>query len=537
MIAELLLLIVLVVQVGYLLRSRSYLVTIRRITQREHAEYDQLMNGVTEDIRLRARHGQLSDWMACLDQFDRLFEPRLEKIRQIASSALATGVGGTMLIFAAELISVNDNDIANLREAGIALIGLASSIIGISVHLIIVLCTLKVAHDSVDEAAGKFKSEIRRLNKEAATAPSLGEGIRKELSDAFVEGMHRFPEVFRDVGVRLREIQKAVIARLAELNEVNQRLAQRFEEFISATKELTTTARQIQSTGERVEATAKALDALPKRMQLSLSEASVTWSTAVQSAHVDLVDAIQGTVTRQSDLVQEMRSGFTDQGSLIEGALDAQRTQQHQLLERLATLTSLLQNLPDLLGGAHTGLAEKFAHQSRNHVADLKRVIQSGMDELRKTTSATLIKLNQRFVSDSSRIVKEIFESLAAQISENLHEPLTSMGANLTRTTEALPGAASEFTTSLEEFSEALTQVPTKLESTAASIQQVTAGVDNLTDKLNDTLANSTQIAWEPASKEIAEFARQARSTHADLQRTIDHLISFIKELISRVNA
>ena len=510
-------------QVYYWLRAQGALATIRGFSQGGHSEYTQLVDSIAVDIGNRARRGQPSDWIAYLDHFDRLYEPRVEKISQLAGSALATGVGGTMFIFAVELAfgdfwePTTNPDTLEVKR--IALFGLASSIVGILVHLLIVLRTLRAAQDSLERASLVFRSDIWGLINRASDAPSLGEGIRLELSEAFAEGMRRFPEAFKHVGAGLREIQVAVVARLDEFKEVNQHLAARFEEFTSTANELSATASQIHSIGTHVEETASVLETMPGRLQASISESASVWGNEVKAAHAGFIDPIQDTLLQHVKLLRETR------------------TRQDQLVEQFNALALLLENLPKSLGDAHTGLAEKFAHQSRNYIIDLRKEIASGTQELVKTVETNRTKWDQWFVSSSARIVEDIFKSLAAQIDNTIREPLKSMGTHLKRTTEALPGAASEFTTSMDEFSGTLKGVPEKLKSTAEDVQDATQSINELTSRLEDTLASATQVAWEPASKEMAEFARTARITHADLRRTISHLIKFIKELISRVNA
>ena len=62
------------------------------------------INSVLDDVILRSARNQTPDWLVYSDRFDRLVELPLERIRQLAGAALATGIVGTMSVFLVDLL-------------------------------------------------------------------------------------------------------------------------------------------------------------------------------------------------------------------------------------------------------------------------------------------------------------------------------------------------------------------------------------------------------------------------------------------------
>ena len=498
----------------------------RRISAEEFG--NEALGRILDDVELRAGRGQAPDWVAYSDQLDRLIEPALDRIRQFAGSCLATGIGGTMLLFAIELIASPNSLAEPSALAGPALLAVLSSIIGIAAHLYLVLHVLQGSQHKADKAVLALHDRVQDRSRESPPVNRFGEGFRLELSQAFAEALAQFPAVMRQVDESVLHLKDMAEKQLSEIASASLGLAHRYSELTYAAQNLTDSAQTVGTTADRVVQGASELDKLPRLIEKSLKEASNVWRKEISNGQDGFVSAVKETLSGQRGLLQEMQTRFEDQGAMVETVLDKNGKRLEQIVGRFDLLSTLLQNFPEESRKAQEGMSDKFGKAADNHVLALRNSITSAIEELRKAVEDNHRKMRQEFVSRNHDIVKAIFDRLEEQISATIVGPLSDIGLHLAATTTIVPDAAKKLSDSLFLSMEVLKALPKRLDSTTARIEDMTSTVES-------AITDSMSKAWEPVRDDTQDFYKYARTAHEEISGTVKSLVEFIEELIGRI--
>ena len=289
---------------------------------------------------------------------------------------------------------------------------------------------------------------------------------------------------------------------------------------------------QFSTMAEQIIESVQVLGKLPERLE-GLFE---SLDDKVSRHIVELTDAVRTGIEHFQKAVEKdqhalfagMQKRFEAHDSMIKKSLSVQDEQQRQTLVQLERLTTALQDLPENTRKAHDGLSERFGKEAANHVHELKNAVDDGIEKLMAAVEELNEKTERSFVSNCREIVKEIFDSLQHQIDGKLVGPLSTMAKHLEEATTEMPEAASRFATSLELSAATLGTLPQELDSTTKKVNQ-------LADEFQSIVASSTLQAWRPVSENMNEFVSFARRAHEEHSNIINSLVSFIKELIDRI--
>ncbi len=128
------------------------------------SEREEIRQRCEADLSERAGRGLPPDWHYCQNELERAYEIRDDRIRRLASAALAVGLLGTLLAIVLHFFTSGGGfEPARLIAAtGVALLG---SLLGVIGHLAIVLVILPRAEEIFRSEATDFDGFLRRRNE------------------------------------------------------------------------------------------------------------------------------------------------------------------------------------------------------------------------------------------------------------------------------------------------------------------------------------------------------------------------------------
>lgn len=518
------------VQLCYIVLSRRSKNTLSNTNIAENEIGD-----ILSDLDLQARRGQILDLATYQDRLDRKLDPYLDKIRQFAGAALATGIGGTMLIFAFEIKPLIDLVTDNSTEGIIWLVlpAVLSSIIGILVHLCLVFFVLQPAQRSVDEEVKKLSQQVRQRFQDLPFQSGFGESFQKELTQAFSEALKELPEVFETVQLEAKRLIDLADKQLSEV-------ASKLDKVSVVYEGLTVAGRKIASSMEDLEELTKPLNELPEQIAESLERSVRDWKRELSEVQGGFRESVDATFSEQRGLLQKIQANSEAEKAHIQSMFDESHERQKVLMEKFEALSTLLEKLPEEHRKALDGFDEKFGIKAENHVHEFKDVLSDNMNKLQTILADAQRRIHSEFVSDTGVIVKEIFDGLRKEIDATITGPLTTVNDNFKETSDSLknaaseiPVAAKEFSDSLKASSESLENIPERLDKATDNIEESVQNMQGVLQSIMESLQSITKSlqsitkAWKPIRVYTQQF-------YGRMQKTIDGLVQRLKKLMRR---
>lgn len=259
--------------------SRSY--TLRR---RAGSELPDLLSEFTADIMTRSGRGQDPDWLRYSEECDRQHEDTCERIRNYATTALATGIGGTMLMLLLHLRGAGsestDAVFSLLQEMGLALV---ASLLGVVCNLVILLFILPGASDRFREERERVIGELRRIseaNQPRTPATNLNHAVSEKLEKFLENTASDFPGVI--TGFR-----------------------ESVESLGGVASDFKSSAGQIESSTAALSSSMSGLDAFPTYLGQELTRARQEWTSELRDRQEQYVEAFRKTLDQQARIVRE----------------------------------------------------------------------------------------------------------------------------------------------------------------------------------------------------------------------------------------
>ena len=379
---------------------------------------------ILSDVDLRARRGELIDFMAYQDRLDRLMDPELEKIRQFAGAALATGIGGTMFMFAVDLSFLHDPPLFSLgadpeRLADRVLPAIISSVWGIAVHLYLVLIVLQSAQGILDKAITRVSREVRERfqSLESPLSSGFGESFQKELTQAFSEALNRLPEVFQRVHLDAQDLIKLAGNQLSAVSDKMDKAANVYEDLMSVARTLVDSAQKVDSTTDGIAESIQRLNEMPGRIEESLGQAATVWKSEIGDVQDGFLKAVQHTLAEQRTAFDGIKEHAETQITSMQHVLTEADSRQKEVIDRFDQLSELLKQLPEETRKAQENMHQDFGEAARNHVHDLKNSLNDATQNMHTAIQTGFTEMNQIFVHN----VTERFDKLS-NILKNMPE-------------------------------------------------------------------------------------------------------------------
>jgi len=388
--AYVLLIAVLVVLFKYQVKYRSLSSRASKLLAKPDFGKETL-DPIFEDVKGRSRLGWPPDWISYSGRFERLTELPLEKIRQCAGAALATGIASTVALGLAALINPEIHEPllngstdpgisgeAMLLHAGFALL---ASLFGIIVHLYIILSTLKTAQRRAEEKVDSLLEEVRVCSQENPPR-ILGERIAFEIGDIFQKVVGRLPEQLQSINESVKSLKQVIGNQLAAMKQISEELPRKLSDFTSAADLLASTTSSMGSYSQSITESADLLKGLPENLESTLTEASNVWKTEIQAGNNSFVSVVRDTLADQQKLLSGMEDRFKEQKVFMQEVAQEQLKLLRDTVSQYGTLETLLQSLPEQNGEVFVNAFEQFQAEARNHVRHLGDQVGSAVGEL-----------------------------------------------------------------------------------------------------------------------------------------------------------
>ena len=412
-----------------------------------------------------------------INQFDRMVESPLDKIRSFSNGALVIGIGGTMALFFLEAISVAEFVVVSLSEQGGwlqpsrrwwaaifagLLLALLSSLIGVLYHLHITSRILTVAHDKVSEREAEI---LDSQAQDKIPGTRLSEQL-EELTRAWNEA-------------ETADLIEMIPQFLQGQTSVMQEMQVRFERQQVAAREV------VES---QIYFTRKIDEVLGE-----LNENSRTQQESVQK----IQESHQNLLTKVSDSLGK-------------------------LINERESLTREIESLPESIRESLDvdRIDEIFGRQAENYVLRLADVFKEGISRLEESLKENQNRLSNKLLSQNREIV-DFFDDLQSKIEQNTVRPLRRVAMHLDKTADTLPEAAHQFGEELRESVQILSGIPEKLEEAGMNI--------------NEVVSSTASEALSPVSDRMNSYIETVEHTHKSLEKIIRSLIELIRGMVKEM--
>lgn len=356
-----------------------------------------------------------------INQFDRMVELPLEKIRSFSNGALVAGIGGTMGLFLLEASSIGSSLIFQGMEMPplwtvFLVLGLAllSSLMGVIYHLMITSRILSAAHDKVSKKETEFlEAQVQDQIPETRLSERL-----KELTEAWNEA---------EAGDLFQMIPQF----LQGQTSVMQEMEVRFE------KQLKTTQEVLQGQKD-----------FTQKINEVLAESN-NHSRAQQESVAKIQETHQNLLGEVSDSLEK-------------------------LIGERKSLTAEIESLPENIRNSIDvdRIEEIFGRQAQNYVLRLGDAFQKEIFQLKESLEKNQINQSRALAEENRKMVK-FFNDFQIEIRERIVNPLREVAVQLDETTDIMPKAAQQFGDELRESAQVLSGIPKKLEEAGTSINEV----------------------------------------------------------------
>lgn len=512
--------------------------TLRR---RAGSELQDLLTQFTADIMTRSGRGQDPDWVRYSEESDRQHEDTCERIRNYATTALATGIGGTMFMLMLHLWTAAESTDAVpslLQEMGLALV---ASLLGVVCHLAILLFILPGASDQFREERQRVNTELLRTseaNQPRTPATNLNDTVSEKLEKflentatnfpgvitGFRESVESLGSVASDFKSSAEQIESSTAALSSSMSALDAFPTNLGQELTRARQEWTCDLRERQE--QYVEAFGKVLDEQARTVRETLAELR-EWQTNRAEAESKWREERSAEETRHRTALVELLSNATaEQGAAVGRAVatleewQARRTEaDERWLEMQAsdrathsrflrqvenatgdvarTVKDLPQAFSDRIVGASDTLGKRFGLEARQQVEDVTVAMQKGNQELRDHLEGHVRQL----VNKMGDIVQQGLKPT--------REEIARIGRNLGVAGEDLRRSIKEFADHGQGFRESLEGAAREIEASTGRL----AG------------------AHESTRTSITEIQEEYRAIHGILGESIKKTESLLREV------
>ena len=524
-------LLVVAVILGY------YGVQSHRLRRRAGTELQDLLPQFTADVMARSGRGVDPDWVRYTEESDRQHEDTCERIRNYATTALATGIGGTMFMLTLHLWTTaesTDSVPALLGEMGLALV---ASLLGVVCNLAILLFILPGASDQFREERKRVNTALLRIseaNRPRTSATSLNEAISEKLETFLENTASNFPEVitgFResveslgsvafDFKTSAKKIELSTAALSSSMSGLDVFPTNLGEELTRAREEWTSDIREREE--HYVDAFRKVLDEQAKivgetltkvqEWQANRAEAESKWreqrsveANRHRSALVELFNkatAAQGAVVgRALTTLDEWQAKRTEADERWLEMQASDRATHSRFLRQVENATGdvartverLPQAFSDRIVVASDTLGKRFGLEARQQVQDVTAAMQKGNQELRDHLEGHVRQLVNKMGDIVQQGLKPTEEEIA-RIGGNLR----AAGEDLRRSIQQFADHGQGFRASLEGAAEKIEVSTGQLagvhESTRASITEIQEGYRVIHSILGDSIKKTESL-------------------------------------------
>jgi ABC-type transporter Mla subunit MlaD len=399
-----------------------------------------LGNRFATDIKRRAARGLSPDWIRYQAEVDRIFDYRDDRLRSLASAALALGLGGTILALCVNLAmqrmsrgELQSPDLLFiLQSMGVSLLG---SLTGVILNLIIVLIFLPKAENKFTALSNDLHQTLYRVSESNLPQEAFTQTIKQELTQvresmntdfaqSFSEAIQGFPDRVVNLGTH--------IERLADVVEAQSRSAG------TATEDLKTyaitvakSAAHLEPSAQRLADASETLNHLPAQLKAVVESGRDDWLESIrqqQETHLKQILEIQeetekASENRERQMLERMRE--------LQVAVTEVRAAVGQMPELLATEVEK----------SAGNLGIRFGQEARNHTIEMEGNLKREYGKL----LGNIEHHEQQWRNNIGTVIRELLDTVAGQIRDGILEELQGTSRELRATSQQLPKIAAEF--------------------------------------------------------------------------------------------
>ena len=513
----------------------------------------------SRDIRQRANRGHSPDWLRYQSEMDRVFDFRDDRLRSLASAALALGLGGTILALCVNLgmqrwSGLNSFDAGFvLQSMGVSLLG---SLSGVILNLIIVLIFLPRAEAQFAALAYDAHQRLYRISEEHLPQEAFTQTVKEELTHvreslnidfakSFSEAIQGFPDVVVGLGSH--------ITKLAEVVETQSRSASTAVEDLKVyAATVARSAKHLQPSAQRLADVSEILIQMPDQLK-----------TVVESGRDDWLERIR------SQQEQHLQQLLDIQKQVEQASLNRER----QMLEGIRQLHAAVGEVRDAVARMPEQLASeveksagklgtRFGQEARDHTNEVKDHL-----EYRYTQVSEKIEHHeQEWRNNIGAVVGELLEKVSNQVYDGLVTEIKNTSQELREISRQLPVVAGDFGIAHASWAEAhknalagwqavgtrTEQAATKLvdanghlnvasgalDSSAQNLQRVAQVTESFEASLQAALKEITTqhlADFEPIRKEMVGLVEELEGGQKQFEDILDRQSEFIRNCIAHL--
>ncbi len=476
---------------------------------------------IRDDVLSRSRQGLSPDWLTYVDRLVRLTSGPLERIRQVANGALVAGMAGTMTILLLELLLL-DLDIENVPWSEVkpaAICALLSSCVGIGNHLWIVLGLLKSGQHNADELVREFERKIARLCADHPPSAMFGEAVRSELAGAFRDAVERFPQAFQRLDENVESLGAIIERQTGTIVGASESLSNSVAGLDVMAVQLTEASMVSTRTADNMLKAVQSLGAVPDNIRVSLVEVYEAWKGELTHAQDGFVQRVDSMLDRQRHLMDRLVQEYVSHRNDVARWLEIEAARHGDIVNGFTELTTALGMFPSAFESIVQTAVEGLQREARKNAGVLAETLLSDRKALNIIVEDGYQQMRRHFVTNTERIVQQIFDELGGHIRDSILEPLREVGDKLQMTVNEMPPAAKEFGQSLNEAANILKGMPKILMATH--------------DELHQIARLSEESQTELAAK-LWGFLEDTKAVHTQMDQTVEKLVGFIRHLIQQ---
>ena len=503
---------------------------IRLVLRERRTDLSTLKEVLERDIVARARRGVDPDWLRYAEEAHHVGEHRGDDLRDLATAALATGIGGTILLLSLHLLFPADARAATAAlEQLLAHLGMAlcASLAGVVVNVITLRGFLPWANRRFRKALEEFQNALRAIGNEHPPTETLAEAVRSQLGEAFRDAVKRFPEAFATLDRSVKELGGVIQTQTEAINAAEKNLSKAAaglggagDAIMQATADLST------AVGD--------LGSVPSALAETLRDTKDEWTTGIRKDQQRFLDGIKDVLAEQHTLMVEV-------SDLLKRWENDQRLMARQLTNAVSDVSAQAGALPAKLAGEVQNMADtlgrEFGAVARNHVADLIQDAKTRDEKLRDHLTAQMTTLRNDFLNRTSDVVGETIRKVYEDVEKTLLAKLAEVGDGLREAMAELPDRAKGFAGSLSAVDRNLQSVGGRI---GAIVGQLDRSVEHLreiadnTRKFEDRLIAVFGRVSDDHLAKLHPVVASTKATHETIREILDGQVDFIERLLER---
>ena len=409
-----------------------YLRAAREANGSSDQEWRELQSRCRSDLRQRMARGMSPDWIYYQNEIERGYEPQDDRIRRLASAALAVGLGGTLLAIVTHFLlqsGARFEPSSLLASTGVSLLG---SLFGVCGHLLIVLRVLPRAERTFQAKTKKFFEELRSSDESYGSAEGLTRTLQLEMTQIRQAVSQQFNQVFATAITGFPAVVDGLRTEVANLSAVvkaqGDGLGPATAMLAACAESVEVAASRLQPGTEGLNKTATLLAALPGQLGKVLDERRDGWLDSIRQEQKARLDELMGAFNLALEGVAERERRMLERA--------------RELLAAVSEINSATGRIPEQFSEqvdkVASRLGREFGREAQQHTADLMLQIQKAFDQLARKVAGH----EQEWRNNLTVVVSEVLRGVEGQVREGVAGELAGAAKSLREVASELPKAS-----------------------------------------------------------------------------------------------